>query len=257
SEILKGQLGYDLDYDFFEDDAFAYGNSLTHRVLGGMSWRFLPQTALVHETRLEFQSFTNTTAASSLVLNGIRVNSTIGLNGAFTNTFSASLVLGYGAGFFGAGNDEYESIIGRAEARWRPKQTLRFSLGYARRYAPSFVGSFYLSDRVYATSQILMGGAFMVGGEASLSYDRTGDALQPDGTLLGNAENREDLRINLEVFGEYRFTNWLGFNATLSYSGDVTNYEFNDMVVMGMSTVPDPGAAYHKFEAWLGARVYY
>lgn len=74
-------------------------------------------------------------------------------------------------------------------------------------------------------------------------------------TPVGNTLQRGDYRLIGSVFGEYRFTDWLGLNATLRYTGSFTDYQY-EVDAGSMPSFLDP-AGFNKFEAWLGVRVFY
>ncbi len=63
------------------------------------------------------------------------------------------------------------------------------------------------------------------------------------------------MRLIAGIFAEYRFTDWLGVNGTLRYTGNFTDYTYTIDPGTG-GALPDP-AGYNKFEAWLGVRVFY
>jgi hypothetical protein len=85
-----------------------------------------------------------------------------------------------------------------------------------------------------------------------VSFDKSGLALAPDGTLLGNRPNREDIRFYAGLFGEYRFKAWLALFGRVGYLADFTKFQY-----LGTAPLLDPAAEYQRFEAWLGIRVFY
>ena len=96
-------------------------------------------------------------------------------------------------------------------------------------------------------------GALQLGVQAWASVYKTGLALSPDGTLLGNQPFRKGTRVYAGIFGEYRFTSWLALFADIGYLADFTDFRY-----VGLSpTLIDPVANYQRFEAWLGLRVFY
>jgi hypothetical protein len=168
---------------------------------------------------------------------------------------------GYGAGFFespvpGAYDMEYESVVVQAEARWAISQTTRLSFGYDRDFQPSFIGNFYRRDRGYATFQALIERSFLLGVEAAVGYYEFGAIVAPDGsTPIGSSTSRGDIRVEARLFAEYRFTDWLGVNGTVGYTGNFTDYAYRVDEGTGAFLI-DP-ADYHKFELWLGVRAFY
>lgn len=253
--VLKGSLGYDYTLDFFEDEAFSYVNSHSHTMRLNLSWRFLPQTALISITEATRQNYFND-GAITLLTDNWRVRSKIGLNGALTRTLAFTAMVGYTAGFYDVA-DEYDNVELEASLKWAPSRTMNYSLGYDRRFGTSFLGNFVKRDRIYLKGQVLAGGSFMLGADVSLTLAETGIALAADGTTpLGNSAVRDDVFVTATLFAEYRFTNWLGLNASIGYYGDFTDFEY-DPATIGGGIVPDPGGGYQKFEAWLGVRAFY
>jgi hypothetical protein len=95
-------------------------------------------------------------------------------------------------------------------------------------------------------------GALQLGVNAWVSFDKSGVALSPDGTFLGDQPSRQDTRVYVGVFAEYRFKPWLALFADLGYLADFTNFRYDDL-----DPLLDPVANYQRFEAWLGLRVFY
>jgi hypothetical protein len=262
SRVLTGRVGYALVYNFFDGDQFQFANSLTHKVTGGASFRFLPQTAFVYDFDTQYRVFPSFSAstASALVTNGLLLRTRVGINGAITNTLSVSAMVGYAGGWFDV-RDDIDSFVAQAELRWQATTGLKMAFGYDRNFTPSYVGNFMRNDRTYLNAQLLIGGSFLVGAEASLGFISFGVPVAADGRMeLGTnpdgSTTRSDIRLSTSAFAEYRFTNWLGLNATLRYTGDYTDYRYSLREGVGTAPVLDP-AGYNKFEGWLGLRAFY
>jgi hypothetical protein len=255
SGLLQGVIGYQLGLESFKDAGFQYFDSLTHRIQARASWRFLPQTAIVQNNEVTIQQFYRASDAPvALVSGNRRIRSTIGLNGAITQRIFVTLSGGYSVGFYDAA-DEFESFNAQVEARFRATERTMLTLGYFRRFNPSFIGNFVRSDRIYAEFRYLIDGRIMVRADAYLSFDETGRAFLADATTpLGTQPRRHDLRYRISTSAEYRFAHWVGIIANLSYQQSVTDFEYVSTVPGGL---PDPGAGYKVFQAWLGLRVSY
>ena len=255
-QTLGATFSYRLDLDYFEDDNFDYLNSLTHVVSAAVNWRFFPNTALISRTDILFQNYLGprTSGVGAEISDNRRVNSWLGVNGAFTQTLSFTAMVGYGVGFYEL-SDDFNNILAHLELKYKPRNTLDFSLGYQRLINPSFIGNFTRSDKIYLRGQVLAGGSFLLGAQLAVSFDRSGLARDPDGNALGNEDYRSDTRLNATVFGEYRFTEWLALNASVGYTGDFTDFQFLDPATGAV--YPDAPAGFSKFEAWLGLRVFY
>lgn len=258
--VLKITTGYRFGLDFFENALFQYGNSFRHTVTLSETFRFLPQTAIVQDNSFVYNDFYNPRpTAPTLVNDGFLLRSRVGMNGAFTSEFSVLAMVGYAAGFFDTAltgyDQEYESLIAQIEARWRIVPQARLVFGYDRDFQPSFLGNFFRRDRGYANFQTTIGGAFLLGVEASVGYYEFGAIVDPTGTMAGSSLQRGDIRLIASLFAEYRFTEWLGVNGTITYTGNFTDFTYDVLDGMG-GTLLEP-AGFNKFEASLGARVFY
>lgn len=258
--VLQARLGYMFGVDYFEDSEFAFARSLTHTIEAGSNFRFLPQTGIVYDARLDIQTYPNADSASatSNVADNVRLQTRAGLNGALTTRLSLMGLIGYMAGFYEE-REEFDSVIGVLEARWQASETARFTIGYDRTFFPSFVGNFYRRDRGYANLQLTVAGSFLLGIEGSAGYLDYGIPVDPMGAPLGSSgagdNTRADVRLTGSLFAEYRATDWFGVNATLRYTSNITDYEYMFTDMAGAMVI-DP-ARYNKFEAFLGVRVFY
>ncbi len=168
-------------------------------------------------------------------------------------------MVGYAAGFFfnspllPAGyRQEFDSIVAMAEARWRISPDVRLSLGYDRDFYASFIGNYYSRDRGYISFQALVAGAFLIGIDGDVGYLDYGLVVGPTGMPIGDRPNREDIRVTGRLFAEYRFTEWLGLNGNLQYTGNFTDFQY-----LPTGGRPIDPASYNVFEATLGLRVFY
>ncbi len=255
--VLAVRAGYAFGLDFFEDSNFAFGNSFDHRVSLQETFRFLPQTSLFHDTQFSYRDYyAGRSAATPLLNDSARLRTRLGLNGAITPEISLLAAAGYAAGFYDGrpGYDQdFDSFVAQAELRWRIAPDIGLSFGYDRDVFPSFVGNYYTQDRGHAEFQMLIGGAFLLGIDASVAYLDFGQIVDGAGGLVGETTERSDIRVAASIFAEYRFTDWLGINGTLSYTGDFTDFRYRVMFPTGL--VLDP-AGFNKFEAWLGLRAF-
>lgn len=259
--VVQVRAGYTFGLDFFEDSAFQYGNSITHNVTLQESFRFLPQTAIIHDTVVSIQDYISVPLdAPSLVNDNIRLRSRLGINGAITENITLQAMVGYGAGFYPqvsvAGtpyDQDYDSIVAQAEFGWTIMEGMRLAIGYDRDFFPSFIGNYYSRDRGYLNYQMLVGGVFLLALDFDVGYVDFG--LIRGGTpgmpiIDTTAGSRTDIRVGGGLFAEYRFTEWLGVNATFRYTGQFTNYRYSNVGFV------DP-AQFNKFEVFGGVRVFY
>jgi hypothetical protein len=263
--VLRVSAGYVFGFDFFEDSTFQYGNSFNHTVSLQETFAFLPQTALVHDTTVQIRNYFNYSRASAPVnlSDSVSLRTRIGLNGAITTNVSLSGMIGYAAGFYQAVNpaydQDYDAPVGQLELRWTIMEGTRLAIGYDRDFQAAFLGNYYSRDRGYVNFQTLISGVFLLGIDAEVAYVDYGIITAPLGPTglpmpIGNLPSREDIRVGAGLFAEYRFTDWLGINATARYTGVFTDYQYNLMT--SPTAMLDP-ASYNKFEAFLGVRVFY
>ncbi len=259
-DVFKVQLGYRFGLNYFESNLFQYGNRFVHTLSLNETFRFLPQTAIVQDNTFSILNyFSRTTSDPVVVSDGYLVRSRVGLNGALSSNFSVLGMIGYAAGFFNSGIPtyvmDYDSVVAQVEARWQIEASTRLVFGYDRDFRPSFIGNFYRQDRGYINFQTVVLGALLIGAEVSLGYYDFGTIVRPDLTAVGNSLTRADWRFIGRLFTEYRFTDWLGVNATFQYRGNFTNYAYNVMTGGG-STFLDP-AQFNQFQIMGGVRVFY
>ena len=254
SQVLEGRIGYTNSLEFFDANIYDYGNNMTHRVPASLSWLFFPTSALVYDFEYARQNFANPDeilASATLLSDNHRVSNMIGYNGAITERFSLTTMIGYATGFYEIGED-YDKVIARVDTRWRPRPTVSLTAGYDRDIRPSFIGNFTTTNRLYANAGFMLSGALQLGLKAWVSFDKSGLALRPDGTLLGNEPYRQDIRLYAGIFGEYRFKAWLALFGQVGYLADFTDFQY-----VGTDPLLDPAADYQRFDAWLGLRVFY
>ena len=256
---LIGHLGYRLGATFFDSGLFQGNNSLTHTMVGDLSWTFFPRTALVWDFSTAFLRYGNPDEAYQLVTDATTVRTSLAVNGVLSTKVSARIGMGYVAALYaGDVTDDFDGITARAELRLRPRETISLNFGYAHDLAPSFIGNYVTQDSLFAQLQMMFGGKVLIGMQLTGSYNRSGIAYQENGVdLLGNSPRRKDFRTTAQLYGEYRVNTWLAILAHLEYQGDITDYRFSDPVALPGAVIPDPGAGYQRVEAWLGARVSY
>ena len=116
---------------------------------------FFPTSALVYNFEYANQQFRNQDQilnSPTLLSENNRVSNMIGYNGAITERFSLTALIGYGAGFYKVGED-YDGVLARVDTRWRPRPTIGLTAGYLRDIRPSFIGNFVTINRLHATAQ--------------------------------------------------------------------------------------------------------
>ena len=254
SQVLEGRVGYSNVIEFFDSELFQYGDNMTHRVPAQLSWRFFPSSAIVYDFEFANQRYLNPDLIASsptILSDNNRVRNQVGYNGALTNTLSLTTFIGYAVGFYEVLQD-FDDVTARVEARWTPRPTISLDGGYTRDIRPSFIGNFTVINRLHVNTTFTAVGALLVGLKAWVSFDKSGLALAPDGSLLGTEPERQDIRTRVALWGEYRFKAWLSVFAQIAYLADFTDFQY-----VGAGALLDPRGSYQKVEAWIGLRVFY
>jgi hypothetical protein len=252
--VLKGSLGYKFGIDHFEDEGFRDNRANSHTVSADTSWVFFPKTALLWDGSIMRNNFIRSTdeltEAEMEDLTSVRNDSTtlktrLGLNGAITPRIGFTLAGGYGAGFFDAG-DEFESFIAQVEGRWRPEETILWSLGYDRETMVAYQGNFVHMNRFKTGTQLMLSGTVVIQGRVELTFlDFGADEVQ-------RAE-RDDIHFLANLSGEYRLADWFAITLEGGYWQNFTDFVY---VIDPMNPSLNDPAKYNRFEGWLGVRAF-
>ncbi|MBW2460955.1 MAG: hypothetical protein JRH11_04865 [Deltaproteobacteria bacterium] len=253
--VLRGNVGYNFGFTYFEGATFQYANAFDHDINAGASFKFLPQTAIVYDFNTYMTSYPNDTGATTLRSDSVRLRSRLGVNGAITNNVSFLFMAGYAGGFYEVG-DEYDDFVAQTELRFSIGENIKVPIGYERDYQRSVSGNFYRRDRGYASIEMLLGGTVLVGLDAGVGLYDFGTLLDASGMPMGTAGDgqREDIRVDASLFAEWRIRSWLAINGSLDYDGDFTDFEFANVGATG--PVFDP-AGYNKFQVFGGVRAFF
>jgi hypothetical protein len=256
--VFQVRTGYRFSVDYFEGEVFRYGNNFGHQFELQETFRFFPQTALLHDTSVAIRDyFQEDLVGPTATFDSVRLTTRVGINGAITPEISALLLVGYAAGFYGSNipgyDQDFDSFIAHAQLTWTMEQNMRLAIGYMRTFNPSFIGNFMSLDRGFANFQMTLWGSLLLGLEGGVGYADFGQIVDERGGMVGTSTNREDVRVDASLFTEYRFTDWLGINGSLQYQGNFTDFRYVVMTPGGV--VIDP-ASFNKFEAWLGVRAF-
>jgi hypothetical protein len=265
SGTLDWHLGYQFHDTLFEQSVGTPYDNLAHEAYTRGRWKFRPRTALVTDASVRFISYPNQANAGPIPLeSSTPVRARIGLNGLITERFSALAMVGWGASFYDTAlpnEPQFDSIIAQAELRWFLSASpgiadatdlglalSSIALGYTRDFQNSYFGSYYTQDRGYLKFYYLFAGRAVVtleGGVAAVEY--------PNLFWTSGAERQAsftDARADAALFGEYRFTNTFGLNATVRYSANISSTEIP-------ISPTGPGLfdmSWKRFEAYLGVR---
>ncbi len=278
SGTLDWHFGYQVRTELFEArDQNAGFDNLTHQIYTRGRWKFRPRTALIYDGSVGFVTYLYPDQASVQGLVGSTpIRARIGLNGLVTDRFAALAVVGWGASFYDTSatpqQPQYDGPIGQAELKWflaaspgvaeaLNQVSLSLSsitLGYNRDFQNSYLANFYGSDRGYLRFAYFFAGRALVsleGGFGAVEYPKMFWILPATPTAMATVIDRHaaftDWRADATLFGEYRFSDTIGVNATLRYTSNISNQLVPDVPPPGVGVF---GMGWNRFEAFLGVR---
>jgi hypothetical protein len=268
SGTLDWRIGYHFQDAIFEESVGTpYDNTTQEAYMRGR-WKFRPRTALVYDASLQFISYSNSAEAAPVPLeSSMPVRARIGLSGLITERFALLAMIGWGASFYDTtlpNQPQFDSIIAQGELRWFLSASpgiaqasdlglalSSIAIGYTRDFTNSYLGSYYTQDRGYLKFYYLFAGRAVVtleGGVAAIEYPTLIWASATDPVRHAPFT---DVRADATLFGEYRFTDTFGLNATLRYTANFSNAE------IPVALPPTTGfydMGWKRFEAYLGLR---
>jgi hypothetical protein len=252
--LFDWRVGYDVGYNYFEDDGFRSLDNVEHGPVTRGRWRFLPRTAILYDARYMMVRYLNDTMQAG----GDYVEARAGLSGLVTTRLAFLAMLGWTSSYYEAADNgvqqNYDGFVAHGELKWfllppvseESAQTGLSSIaaGYTRNFSNSYLGAFYVRDRGYVNLDYFVGGMFLAsleGGISRVSFPAVA------GTQEAFSQNRFDARL----YTEYRTSDVFALNATVSY----------DQVLMPDGAVNMGGTQedleFTRFQAYLGARLFW
>ncbi len=263
---LDWRFGYQFSDILFENSDGAGFDNLTHEASTRGRWKFRPRTSLVYDATLRFISYTNESQAQQNgLVNSMPLRARLGLNGLISDRFAATVLAGYGASFYdhALNPPQYDSVIGQAELKWFLAASpgianatdlgltlSSLALGYTRDFQNSYLGNYYGSDRGYLKFYYFFAGralATLEGGVGAVEYPKIQNFT---GTPAIRHAPFTDVRADVTLFSEYRFTDSFGLNGTFRYTQNFSNAEI-------LEPAPSTGLfamSWQRIEAYLGVR---
>ncbi|NUP14163.1 MAG: outer membrane beta-barrel protein [Polyangiaceae bacterium] len=246
--LFDWRFGYNFTGTFFESSAFTNLNNFNHEFTTRGRWRFLPRSALTFDGRFSIIDYPDPVDKTD----SHPMRARLGYNGLITNSFALLVMGGWGASFYTpTPQEDFDSFIGQAEVKWlitpspaMDPQAASLSLsslaaGFFRDFADSYIGTYEEIDRGYVKFSYMFAGRFLLvvdGGVAAVIHPDIPDLL-PDGNTA--------VRVDASVFGEYRFFDFFGVNATVRYDTNITDAVLTDGEEL----------QWQRFQAYLGARL--
>jgi hypothetical protein len=269
SGTLDWHFGYQFHDAIFEDSVAQQFANTTHEAFTRGRWRFRPRTALLYDATFRFINYTNPGAAlSEGLVNSTPVRARLGLSGLVTDRFALLAMAGWGASFYDkvlVNQAQYDSVIGQAELKWflsaspglQQSSDVGLSLssiavGYTRDFQNSYLGGYYGSDRGYLRF------AYFFAGRALLTLEGGAAAIEYPNLYWGTGDLRHsaftDVRADGTLFGEYRFTDSIGLNATVRYTANFSNAVLPTFDNPTTTNAQSFDMSWTRLEAFLGVR---
>ncbi len=250
--LFDWRFGYNFVGTFFESSSNSNLNNFNHQIATRGRWRFLPRSALTFDGRFDFINYPDGTNK----VGSHPMRARLGYNGLVTNSLAVLAMGGWGASFYdGPDPQDFDSFIGQAEIKWlitpsasNDPAAASLSLsslaaGFTRDFGDSYIGTYEEINRGYLKFSYMFAGRFLLivdGGVAAVVY--------PPIPSLNVSEGFTTIRIDPSIFGEYRFVDFFGVNATVRYDANFTD----QTVDSGTQSEP---LQWQRFQAFLGARV--
>jgi len=251
---LSFELGYQLRFMYFEDDALAaQDNRHGHDIRFITRWKVFPKTALVSKVR-----FTPTVyyEDGSINENSLPVRSLFGLEGLVSDRFGLKALVGYGASFYDAGPN-FDSVLAQGELMFFITPFSNLRIGGERDFVDSFYANYFIKNGGYLSFQQMIGAIILITLRGDVYYR---DYATFNGPTAGGAvptdPERNDVWTSVSLLVEWRAMEWLAFFASAEYLADITEfgYTYTNEDTGDTSTT---GAQFHKFVVFGGARVSY
>ncbi len=239
--ILDARLTYENRFTYYESSQYGILTNDANDIVLRARWRFLPKTALLWEAGVTPTFYLN---PSTTLSNSTPIRTRIGINGLLTERVRVLLMVGYQGTYFGRGDNE-NTVVGQAEVQYIFSPLTSFALGFIRDVNPSYLGNFSTRNSIYARVNQSFAGRFYVSAEVNGGYYQYGYVGL---TAPGTTPRFSAFRVSGNIFGEYRPADFLGINATVSATANIT--DTNILTATGMQSLQ-----YTKFEAYIGVRV--
>jgi hypothetical protein len=270
SGTLDWHFGYQVHATIFEESTGKPYDNIVQEAYTRGRWKFRPRTAFVYDATFRFINYNNAELAQPVPLDtSTPIRARVGLDGLVTDRFALLAMVGWGASFYDstlANQPQFDSVIAQAELRWFLAASpgiaaatdvglalSSIAIGYTRDFQNSYLGSYFTQDRGYLKFYYLFAGRATVtleGGVAAIEYP---NLYWGDDSL--RAPSFTDLRADATLFGEYRFADTFGLNATLRYTTNVSNTTLPvAQPTMAMPNPPVYAMQWSRFEAYLGLR---
>jgi hypothetical protein len=224
---LTTTLRYTNMIDYFQDQTFAYGNSVTNFVTLDAAWRWLPKTAVFIDVRDGYITYLNTSDANAEgKYSSLPLYVTAGLRGQLTTTTTATLTVGYQNGFYSSGastsglwGSTYADVMFTA----RISDLSRAVLGYRHDFENSVIANFSLNDSVYASYVQQIAGRLALDLSGRYAHIEYQGFVDTPGHVAERTDNVYQVGASLDYF----LRNWAYLGVGYSLLKDKSDYSLN------------------------------
>lgn len=239
---------YAYGFDKFLD--FEQFDKQTHEINLLGSWKFYPKTALVLDATLGFNSWDSPDPAQGRT-DSMPLRARLGVSGFITKTIAGTLKLGYGQGFYDAG-DDFQSVLAAVHFAWMPLEVTLLDLGYDRDFVDSYFANYYVSDKVSLKFQQRLWELLTIKLDTSYSFLDFGDVTPaPDRVFLpSNDRSEQVLRVDFAL--DFNIIRYLG--ATIGYQMTDVFSDFEQRLVQDNTLIDRGGYLRHQVYGSLTAR---
>jgi len=263
--LFDWRLGYEAAYGYFEDQPYDAYNNVTHNILTRGRWRILPRSGFLYDAKYTFIRYQDPQTPQP---SGDQLQARLGFSGLVTSRVAFLIMGGWNSTYYEATTNSanpieaqnYDGYVGQAELKFflisGPDDNSAgtglstVTVGFTRDLSNSYLGAFYTRDRGYLSFDLFLGGSFFAnlqGGFSRYSYPQI-DALNG-----GFSQNH----IDAQLFGEYRFNDTFGLNATVLYDKAIGEGPNPDGVLVQATPPVYDNLEYDRVQAYVGLRLFW
>lgn len=262
--LFDWRLGYEATYSYFEDRPYTELQNLQHSILTHGRWRILPRSGFLYDARYTFLRYLKRDAPQP---SGDSLQARLGFSGLVTNRIAFLIMGGWHSTFYEGQSAttvrNYDGYVGQAELKYfimaqggesAVTGLSSFTVGFLRDATNSYLGSFYTRDRGYVSFDYFLGGIIVTNVSGGFSHDSFPRANVENPSFTQN-------HIDATLFSEYRFSDTLGLNLTVSYDQSLDKgpnpagfYVGTDPATLNPAY---DNLQYQRVQAYLGLRLFW
>jgi len=254
--LFEWRVGYGITATYFSEQGFDTLNNAQHMFETRGRWRFLPRTAAIYDGWYRVIRYSEDGEDH---VDGEVIQSRVGVSGLFTNRFAFRVLGGWAASFYDS-NQNFDGPVGNAELKFfltpnprlhegsAPVGLSSIAVGYDRAYAHSYLGPYYQRDQGYLTFEYFIGGVVVTSLRGHVARNAYPTFFVTDAQI---PQDVHETRLGGTLFAEYRVTDFVGINTTFEVDRNIGGGD------NPVQTVPVDDLDYTRFQAYLGARVFW